>query len=93
MSSTPSICPDSLDERYKKYCNAQNEYNGECVGCWKQLAIIEPQNEPQNEPPNEPRIKDDECCICKHTDKNPDEWPCKVCSNAYTNEFRRQKVE
>ena len=83
-SLTPMLCPNLLDERYSKLCVDFNKGDYECVQCWQQPAIIEPQNEPQKEPP----IIESECHICKYTDKNPDEWPCRICSNNYTNEFR-----
>ena len=82
-----SICPDSLNPKYNKHCAESRIWS--CVECWNQPAIIEPQKEPQNEP----LISVDECHVCKHTDKNPSEWPCKVCSNTYTNEFRIREVE
>jgi len=85
----PFICPFELDDRYEDKCKKATHYASHCKECWNQPAIVEPQKEPQKEP----RIIESGCFICRHAGKNPDEWPCKVCSNSYTNEFKRQEVE
>ena len=81
---TPNrICPYFLNTKYSGHCVGTQVWS--CVECWNQPAIIEPQKEP--------RIIESGCFICRHAGKNPDEWPCKVCSNSYTNEFKRREVE
>ena len=81
-SGSPEVCLNLLDNRYKIGCNDKKV---DCEECWNQPAINEP---PKRTPKKNPQIKEDECCICKYTDKNLSEWPCRICSNAYTNEFR-----
>ena len=86
---SPQTCPNGLNARYEQFCESSFESDYDCVACWNQPAIVEPQKEPRKEP----LIIESECHVCKYTCKNPDEWPCKVCSNAYTNEFRIREVE
>ena len=85
---TPNcVCPDILNTKYSRHCAESRIWS--CEECWNQPAIIEPQKEARKEP----LIIESECHVCKYTCKSPDEWPCKVCSNAYTNEFRIREVE
>jgi len=86
---SPQTCPSGLNARYEQFCETSFESDYDCVECWQQPAIIEPQKEPRKKP----LIIVDECHTCKYTCKSPDEWPCKACSNAYTNEFRIREVE
>jgi len=86
----PLPCPSDLDKRYEPKCNGQAyAMPTPCKECWNQSAIAEPRKEPQKEL----LISVDECHNCKYTCKSPDEWPCKICSNNYTNEFRIREVD